>query len=113
MDSGKSESGGYGKRVEEGGRFSRRRNREAWSLVTTIRKIGASSSSGDQSVTITITITGQGAGGVARTRDRRVPADFRAVSLATVPPSMMNETLSFQKAEFYIPLFSGFAPRQG
>ncbi|GFO28430.1 hypothetical protein PoB_005493500 [Plakobranchus ocellatus] len=29
--------------------------------------------------------TGQGAGGGARTRDRRVPADLRADSLATVP----------------------------
>ncbi|GFO16920.1 hypothetical protein PoB_004342500 [Plakobranchus ocellatus] len=31
--------------------------------------------------------SGQGAGGGARTRDRRVPADFRADSLATVPPT--------------------------
>ncbi|GFN76973.1 hypothetical protein PoB_000347900 [Plakobranchus ocellatus] len=30
---------------------------------------------------------GQGAGGGARTRDRKVPADLRADSLATVPPS--------------------------
>ncbi|GFO29964.1 hypothetical protein PoB_005646900 [Plakobranchus ocellatus] len=31
--------------------------------------------------------SGQGAGGGARTRDRRVPADPRADSLATVPPT--------------------------
>ncbi|GFO28662.1 hypothetical protein PoB_005516700 [Plakobranchus ocellatus] len=30
---------------------------------------------------------GQDAGGGARTRDRRVPADLRADSLATVPPT--------------------------
>ncbi|GFN86611.1 hypothetical protein PoB_001311700 [Plakobranchus ocellatus] len=32
-------------------------------------------------------LTGQGAGGGARTRDRRIPADLRADSLATVPPT--------------------------
>ncbi|GFO21516.1 hypothetical protein PoB_004802100 [Plakobranchus ocellatus] len=31
--------------------------------------------------------SGQGAGGEARTRDRRVPADLRADSLATEPPT--------------------------
>ncbi|GFO29782.1 hypothetical protein PoB_005628700 [Plakobranchus ocellatus] len=31
--------------------------------------------------------SGQGAGGGARTRDRKVPADLRADSLATVPPT--------------------------
>ncbi|GFN77495.1 hypothetical protein PoB_000400100 [Plakobranchus ocellatus] len=31
--------------------------------------------------------SGQDAGGGARTRDRRVPADIRAESLATVPPT--------------------------
>ncbi|GFO28272.1 hypothetical protein PoB_005477700 [Plakobranchus ocellatus] len=31
--------------------------------------------------------SGQGAGGGTRTRDRRVPADLRADSLATVPPT--------------------------
>ncbi|GFO38703.1 hypothetical protein PoB_006520800 [Plakobranchus ocellatus] len=31
--------------------------------------------------------SGQGAGGGARTRDRRVPADLRADSPATVPPT--------------------------
>ncbi|GFO19179.1 hypothetical protein PoB_004568400 [Plakobranchus ocellatus] len=31
--------------------------------------------------------SGQGAGGGAQTRDRRVPADLRADSLATVPPT--------------------------
>ncbi|GFN89541.1 hypothetical protein PoB_001604700 [Plakobranchus ocellatus] len=31
--------------------------------------------------------SGQGAGGGARTCDRRVPADLRADSLATVPPT--------------------------
>ncbi|GFO00862.1 hypothetical protein PoB_002736700 [Plakobranchus ocellatus] len=31
--------------------------------------------------------SGQGAGGGARTSDRRVPADLRADSLATVPPT--------------------------
>ncbi|GFN86321.1 hypothetical protein PoB_001282700 [Plakobranchus ocellatus] len=35
--------------------------------------------------------SGQGAGGRARTRDRRVPADLRADSLATVPPSPLME----------------------
>ncbi|GFN89931.1 hypothetical protein PoB_001643700 [Plakobranchus ocellatus] len=32
-------------------------------------------------------ISGRNAGGGARTRDRRVPADLRAVSLATAPPA--------------------------
>ncbi|GFO22374.1 phosphodiesterase [Plakobranchus ocellatus] len=31
--------------------------------------------------------SGQGAGGGARTRDRRLPADLREISLATVPPT--------------------------
>ncbi|GFN94927.1 hypothetical protein PoB_002143300 [Plakobranchus ocellatus] len=31
--------------------------------------------------------SGQGAGNVARTRDRRIPADLRADSLTTVPPT--------------------------
>ncbi|GFO23051.1 hypothetical protein PoB_004955600 [Plakobranchus ocellatus] len=31
--------------------------------------------------------SGQGAGGKARTRDRMVPADLRADSLATIPPT--------------------------
>ncbi|GFN86294.1 hypothetical protein PoB_001280000 [Plakobranchus ocellatus] len=31
--------------------------------------------------------SGQGAGSGARTRDKRVPADLRADSLATVPPT--------------------------
>ncbi|GFO30740.1 hypothetical protein PoB_005724500 [Plakobranchus ocellatus] len=31
--------------------------------------------------------SGQGAGGGAGTRDRRVPADLRAFSLATMPPT--------------------------
>ncbi|GFO31116.1 hypothetical protein PoB_005762100 [Plakobranchus ocellatus] len=31
--------------------------------------------------------SGESVGGGARTRDRRVPADFRADSLATVPPT--------------------------
>ncbi|GFO47000.1 hypothetical protein PoB_007350500 [Plakobranchus ocellatus] len=31
--------------------------------------------------------SGQGAGGGARTRNRRVPSDLRADSLATVPPT--------------------------
>ncbi|GFO44481.1 hypothetical protein PoB_007098600 [Plakobranchus ocellatus] len=33
-------------------------------------------------------MSGQGAGGGARTRDRRVPADLRADSLTTVPPTL-------------------------
>ncbi|GFO48121.1 hypothetical protein PoB_007462600 [Plakobranchus ocellatus] len=35
--------------------------------------------------------SGQGAGGGARTRDRRVPADLRVHSLATVPPKPPGE----------------------
>ncbi|GFO30999.1 chemosensory receptor b [Plakobranchus ocellatus] len=34
--------------------------------------------------------SGQGAGGGARTRNRRVPADLRADSLATVPPTSLS-----------------------
>ncbi|GFO16717.1 hypothetical protein PoB_004322200 [Plakobranchus ocellatus] len=34
--------------------------------------------------------SGQGAGGGARTRDRRVPVDLRADSLATVPPTPLG-----------------------
>ncbi|GFO00471.1 hypothetical protein PoB_002697600 [Plakobranchus ocellatus] len=33
------------------------------------------------------TPSGQDAGGEARTHDRRIPADFKADSLATVPPT--------------------------
>ncbi|GFO27841.1 hypothetical protein PoB_005434600 [Plakobranchus ocellatus] len=40
--------------------------------------------------------SGQGASGGARTRDRRVPADLRADSLATVPP-----TPRYQKNNYY------------
>ncbi|GFO07677.1 hypothetical protein PoB_003418200 [Plakobranchus ocellatus] len=36
--------------------------------------------------------SGQGAGGEARTRDRWVPADLRADSLTTVPPTPQNWT---------------------
>ncbi|GFO21009.1 hypothetical protein PoB_004751400 [Plakobranchus ocellatus] len=42
---------------------------------------------------------GQGAGGGARTRDRRVPADLRADSLSTMPPTppdLMNGVGHFQ-----------------
>ncbi|GFO42539.1 hypothetical protein PoB_006904400 [Plakobranchus ocellatus] len=35
---------------------------------------------------------GQGAGGGARTRDRRVPANLRVDSLATVPPMLWRRT---------------------
>ncbi|GFO44414.1 hypothetical protein PoB_007091900 [Plakobranchus ocellatus] len=35
--------------------------------------------------------SGQGAGGGARTSDRRVPADLRADSLASVPPTPLPE----------------------
>ncbi|GFO25030.1 hypothetical protein PoB_005153500 [Plakobranchus ocellatus] len=35
--------------------------------------------------------SGQGAGGGARTRDRRVPADLMADSLATVPPTLRGD----------------------
>ncbi|GFO25098.1 hypothetical protein PoB_005160300 [Plakobranchus ocellatus] len=35
--------------------------------------------------------SGQGAGSGARTRDRRVPADLRADSLATVPPTPLSK----------------------
>ncbi|GFO48967.1 hypothetical protein PoB_007547200 [Plakobranchus ocellatus] len=34
--------------------------------------------------------SGQGDGGGARARDRKVPADFRADSLATVPPTPLQ-----------------------
>ncbi|GFN89897.1 hypothetical protein PoB_001640300 [Plakobranchus ocellatus] len=34
--------------------------------------------------------SGQGTGGVARTRDRRIPVDIRADSLATVPSNPPN-----------------------
>ncbi|GFN98785.1 hypothetical protein PoB_002529100 [Plakobranchus ocellatus] len=34
--------------------------------------------------------SGQGAGSGARTRDRRIPADLRADSLATVPPTLLT-----------------------
>ncbi|GFN94447.1 hypothetical protein PoB_002095300 [Plakobranchus ocellatus] len=35
--------------------------------------------------------SGQGAGSGARTRDRKVPADLRADSLATVPPTPLEK----------------------
>ncbi|GFO35002.1 Pol polyprotein [Plakobranchus ocellatus] len=37
--------------------------------------------------------SGQGAGGGARTRDRMVPADLRADSLATVPPTPQTSVI--------------------
>ncbi|GFO27299.1 hypothetical protein PoB_005380400 [Plakobranchus ocellatus] len=37
--------------------------------------------------------SGQGAGGRARTRDRKVPADLRADSQATVPPTPPRSTI--------------------
>ncbi|GFN86699.1 hypothetical protein PoB_001320500 [Plakobranchus ocellatus] len=36
--------------------------------------------------------SGQGAGSGVRTRDRRIPADIRADSLATVPPTLPTTT---------------------
>ncbi|GFN92084.1 hypothetical protein PoB_001859000 [Plakobranchus ocellatus] len=38
--------------------------------------------------------SGRGAGGRARTRDRRVPADLKADSLATVPPTPPKSLLA-------------------
>ncbi|GFN87038.1 hypothetical protein PoB_001354400 [Plakobranchus ocellatus] len=40
--------------------------------------------------------SGQDAGGGARTRDRRVPADLRADSLATVPPTPPAHSMTQQ-----------------
>ncbi|GFN78825.1 hypothetical protein PoB_000533100 [Plakobranchus ocellatus] len=45
----------------------------------------ASSQQGD--LRLSAPPSGQDAGGGARTRDRRVPADLRADTLATVPPT--------------------------
>ncbi|GFN89219.1 hypothetical protein PoB_001572500 [Plakobranchus ocellatus] len=47
--------------------------------------------------------SGQGAGGGARIRDRRVPADLRADSLVTVPPtprSLVRATRADNNAVF-------------
>ncbi|GFO08749.1 hypothetical protein PoB_003525400 [Plakobranchus ocellatus] len=43
-------------------------------------------------------LSGQGASGEARNCDRRVPADLRADSLATVPPSPLEISRSITKA---------------
>ncbi|GFO46999.1 hypothetical protein PoB_007350400 [Plakobranchus ocellatus] len=43
--------------------------------------------------------SGHGAGGGARTRDRRVPSDLRADSLATVPPTPREPLGSEQSAQ--------------
>ncbi|GFO01060.1 hypothetical protein PoB_002756500 [Plakobranchus ocellatus] len=43
--------------------------------------------------------SGQDAGGGARTRDRRVPVDLRADSLATVPPTPLEEGKGRSKLE--------------
>ncbi|GFO38841.1 hypothetical protein PoB_006534600 [Plakobranchus ocellatus] len=37
--------------------------------------------------------SGKGAGGEARARDRRIPADIRADSLATAPPTPLPSSL--------------------
>ncbi|GFO09216.1 hypothetical protein PoB_003572100 [Plakobranchus ocellatus] len=44
--------------------------------------------------------SGRGAGGEARTRDRRVLADIRADSLATVPPMRTYEEVDFENHAF-------------
>ncbi|GFO00004.1 hypothetical protein PoB_002650900 [Plakobranchus ocellatus] len=43
--------------------------------------------------------SGQGAGGGARTRDRRVSADLRADSLATVPPTPHTTRMAATQAQ--------------
>ncbi|GFO19825.1 hypothetical protein PoB_004633000 [Plakobranchus ocellatus] len=46
--------------------------------------------------------SGQGAGSGARTRDRRVPADLRADSLATVPPTLPHlDELNYKLSIFF------------
>ncbi|GFO30512.1 hypothetical protein PoB_005701700 [Plakobranchus ocellatus] len=45
--------------------------------------------------------SGQGAGVGARTRGRRVPADLRADSLATVPPTPPNYIVVNRKCEWW------------
>ncbi|GFO34891.1 hypothetical protein PoB_006139600 [Plakobranchus ocellatus] len=47
---------------------------------------------------------GQGAGDRARTRDRKVPADLRADSLSTVPPTLHHLTgwMSPEASDIYI-----------
>ncbi|GFO42298.1 hypothetical protein PoB_006880300 [Plakobranchus ocellatus] len=42
--------------------------------------------------------SGQGAGSGARTRDRRIPADLRADSLTTVPPTPLRSESDRQQA---------------
>ncbi|GFO12952.1 hypothetical protein PoB_003945700 [Plakobranchus ocellatus] len=55
-------------------------------------------------------LSGRGASGGARTRDRRVPGDLRADSLATVPPtphkSGKNTYLPYEGVQ---PMKAGFA----
>ncbi|GFN98697.1 hypothetical protein PoB_002520300 [Plakobranchus ocellatus] len=57
---------------------------------TSSGRIGASPQQRD--LRLTGPPSGQGAGGGARTRDRRFPADLRADSLATVPPTPRKAT---------------------
>ncbi|GFO49753.1 hypothetical protein PoB_007625800 [Plakobranchus ocellatus] len=46
--------------------------------------------------------SGQGASGGARTLDRRVPADLRADSLATVPPTLPYGSVKLSNNTFLI-----------
>ncbi|GFO29455.1 hypothetical protein PoB_005596000 [Plakobranchus ocellatus] len=56
--------------------------------IGTVKERGTSPQQGD--LRLSGPPSGQDAGGGARTRDRRFPADFRADSLATVPPTPQN-----------------------
>ncbi|GFO19453.1 hypothetical protein PoB_004595800 [Plakobranchus ocellatus] len=67
----------------------RERNRP---IVGRIRRIGFLYTASPQQSDLRLSgpPSGQGAGGGARTRDRMVPADLRADSLATVPPTPLD-----------------------
>ncbi|GFN82656.1 hypothetical protein PoB_000916200 [Plakobranchus ocellatus] len=46
--------------------------------------------------------SGWGAGGGARTRDRRIPAELRADSLATVPPTPQENLRNITKKRGFV-----------
>ncbi|GFN78315.1 hypothetical protein PoB_000482100 [Plakobranchus ocellatus] len=61
------------------------RNNNSTSIMSKIRLMRSCPQQGD--LRLSGPPSGQGADGGARTCDRRVPADLRADSLATVPPT--------------------------
>ncbi|GFN89238.1 hypothetical protein PoB_001574400 [Plakobranchus ocellatus] len=86
------------KRVTRGRKSSRRGSKKIASLpLKRLRLAGAQVSPQQGDLRLSGPPSGQGAGGEARTCDRRVPADLRADSLATMPPTPLNNLLEIEE----------------